>query len=88
LCSWRFYTAGGRRDVIYRLATVLSFFAIGARRLYDSGRSGWWLIGVVAFSGVVWFVALYCPPSGSDDWVHPGSSGEAEHRRVASVPLD
>ena len=35
--------------LIYILATYIPTLAVGARRLHDIGRSGWWqIIGIVA----------------------------------------
>ena len=46
---------------IFSLATLLPYLAVGARRLHDTDRSGWWqLIGLIPLIGwillIVWFV--------------------------------
>jgi uncharacterized membrane protein YhaH (DUF805 family) len=39
---------------IFFLATLLPLLAAGARRLHDTGRSGWWqLFGLVPVAGIV-----------------------------------
>ena len=41
--------------LVYALATYIPTLAVGARRLHDIGRSGWWqLIGIVAF--IMWML--------------------------------
>ena len=34
----------GLLSVIYSLAMIIPSFSVGARRLHDTGRSGWWLL--------------------------------------------
>ncbi|HKR48556.1 MAG TPA: DUF805 domain-containing protein [Pseudonocardiaceae bacterium] len=43
--------------LIYALAVLLPSLAVGARRLHDTGRTGWWqLIGIIPFIG--WIVLI------------------------------
>ena len=43
--------------------TILPYFAVSARRLHDTNRSGWWiLLGLVPFVGLVLLI-LYVQPS-------------------------
>ncbi|WP_027467485.1 DUF805 domain-containing protein [Deefgea rivuli] len=43
---------------LFSLATLLPSLAVGARRLHDTNRSGWWqLIGLVPVIG--WIVLIY-----------------------------
>jgi uncharacterized membrane protein YhaH (DUF805 family) len=45
---------------IYSLATLLPSLAVGARRLHDTGRSGWWqLIGIVPLIGVIVLIVFF-----------------------------
>jgi len=47
----------GLLGVLYSLAVLPPSVAVGARRLHDTGRSGWWLlIGIIPFSG--WIVLI------------------------------
>lgn len=46
---------------IYSLAVFLPSLAVGARRLHDTGRSGWWLliwlIPVIGWIVLIWWLA-------------------------------
>ena len=46
-------------------AIGLPFLALTARRLHDTGRSGWWQL--IVFTGIGIFVLLYWMIKGSDD---------------------
>ncbi|MGH8766199.1 MAG: DUF805 domain-containing protein, partial [Burkholderiales bacterium] len=46
---------------LFSLATLLPYLAVGARRLHDTDRSGWWqLIGLIPLIGwivlLIWYV--------------------------------
>jgi uncharacterized membrane protein YhaH (DUF805 family) len=46
---------------IYGLLTLLPSLAVGARRLHDTGRSGWWLlIGLIPFIGAIILLVFFC----------------------------
>ena len=52
---------------LFSLATLLPSVAVGARRLHDIGKSGWWqLIGLIPLIG--WLVLIY--------WAVQPSEGE------------
>jgi uncharacterized membrane protein YhaH (DUF805 family) len=47
----------GLLGLLYSLAVLLPSLAVGARRLHDTGRSGWWLlIGIIPLIG--WIVLI------------------------------
>ena len=52
------------------LALLLPALAVGARRLHDIGKSGWWQLIMLTIIGV--FVLIYW-------WVQPGSEGGNEY---------
>lgn len=46
--------AGGLLQGIYSLAVLLPSLGVGARRLHDIGRSGWWLLlGLIPLVGII-----------------------------------
>jgi len=46
---------------IYGLAVLVPSIAVGARRLHDIDRSGWWqLIGLVPIVGLIVLIVFYC----------------------------
>ena len=36
-------------DTVFRIVTLIPFLALGARRLHDINRSGWWLLGYLGY---------------------------------------
>ena len=56
-------------DLAYSIAALLLLLpalAVGARRLHDVGRSGWWQL--LTLTGIGYLVLLYW-------WVQPGKDG-------------
>jgi len=49
------------------LALLLPALAVGARRLHDIGKSGWWQLLILTGIGI--FLLIYW-------WVQPGNNGE------------
>ena len=53
---------------IYALAVLIPSLAVGARRLHDIGRTGWWqLIGLVPVIGVIVLIIFYVMDSNPGD---------------------
>lgn len=65
-------TAEQRHDgqplsTLVAIATLLPSLAVGARRLHDTGRSGWWLlIGLVPIVGTLALLFFFIQPGSSD----------------------
>lgn len=55
---------------IFSLLTILPSLAVGARRLHDIGRTGWWQLLLLTLIGV--FVLIYW-------WVQPGEPSTNQH---------
>ena len=50
---------GLRVSGLFWVVTILPLLAVGARRLHDTNRSGWWqLLGLAPFGVVVVFILL------------------------------
>ncbi len=59
---------GNTLQGIVHLVLLLPMLAVGARRLHDVGRSGWWQLLIPTLIGIL--VLIYW-------WVQPGKSGSA-----------
>ena len=54
---------------LFGLAMLIPSLAVGARRLHDTGRTGWWqLIGLIPLIGIIVLIVFYVQDS------HPGSN--------------
>lgn len=54
---------------IFALSMLLPSLAVGARRLHDTGRTGWWqLIALIPLIGAIVLLVFYVQDS------HPGSN--------------
>jgi len=50
----------GLLSCIFGLAVLIPSLAVGARRLHDTGRSGWWLlIGLIPFIGAIVLIVFF-----------------------------
>jgi uncharacterized membrane protein YhaH (DUF805 family) len=53
---------------IYALAVLVPSFAVGWRRLHDTGRSGWWmLIGLIPLVGAIILIVFFLQDSAPGD---------------------
>ncbi len=49
---------------LYSLAVFVPSIAVGARRLHDTDRSGWWqLIGLIPVLGTIVLIIFFAQPS-------------------------
>lgn len=49
---------------LYSLVVLIPSLAVGARRLHDTGRSGWWqLIGLIPVLGLIVLIVFFAQPS-------------------------
>ena len=49
---------------IYQLAVLIPSLAIGARRLHDIGKSGWWqLISLIPLLGIIILIIFWVQPT-------------------------
>jgi uncharacterized membrane protein YhaH (DUF805 family) len=65
--------------IIVGLALLLPSLAVTARRLHDTGRSGWWiLIGLIPFIGAIVLLVFECQDSqpGANNY-GPSPKGDA-----------
>lgn len=54
--------------LIYSLAVLLPSLAVMARRLHDTGRSGWWiLISLIPLVGSIILIVFFCQDSQPSD---------------------
>jgi uncharacterized membrane protein YhaH (DUF805 family) len=68
--------------ILLTLALIVPTLAVGARRLHDTGKSGWWqLIGLVPIVGAIVLIVFCCQDSqpGTNNWgpspKYPAASG-------------
>jgi len=53
---------------IYSLGVLIPSLAVGARRLHDIGKSGWWqLIAIIPLLGIILLIVWYATDSKEDN---------------------
>jgi uncharacterized membrane protein YhaH (DUF805 family) len=59
-----------------QLAVLLPSLAVGARRLHDTGRSGWWqLLWIAIVVGWIFLIIWFCEDSHSENKYGPSPKG-------------
>ena len=56
---------------IFGLAVLIPSLAVGARRLHDIGRSGWWQLIALTIIGIFLLIYWYVQPSEGDNQYGP-----------------
>ena len=82
-------TAGGTGLVgaITSLALLLPNLGVGARRLHDTGRSGWWLlIGLIPLIGWIVLIVFFVQDSHPDNQYGPNPKGLAGGQYYQEMP--
>ena len=53
---------------LYSIGLLLPSLAVGARRLHDTGRTGWWqLLMLIPLIGLIVLIIFYCQDSHADN---------------------
>ena len=74
-------TYGGTGPIqgILQLALLIPTLAVGARRLHDIGRSGWWLlIGLIPIVGLIVLIVFFVQDSQPANQYGPNPKGLGE----------
>lgn len=65
-------TRGGIVSTIVALLLIIPSLAVGARRLHDTGRSGWWwLIALIPLVGIIVLIVFWVQDSKPDNQYGP-----------------
>lgn len=62
-------TLGNTVAALISLGLLLPALAVGARRLHDIGRSGWWQLLTLTGIGVLVLIYWWVQPTGSGDGI-------------------
>lgn len=73
------YGGTGPIQGVLQLALLVPTLAVGARRLHDTGRSGWWqLIGLVPVVGWIVLIVFFVQDSQPNNQYGPNPKGVGE----------
>ena len=78
---------GGIISGLYSLAVLIPSLAVGARRLHDTGRSGWMLLlMLIPLIGSIWLIVLFVQDSKADNKYGPNPKGGATPAQPETPP--
>ena len=81
----------GLISTLYALAVIVPSLAVSARRLHDTGKSGWWqLIGLIPIIGIIVLIVFFVKESDAGANVYGPSVVDANapaSTPVASTPV-
>lgn len=64
--------------IIVALGVIVPTLAVGARRLHDTNKSGWFqLIGIIPIIGTIVLIVFFATDSGPDNQYGPNPKGAA-----------
>jgi len=66
-------------SIIFALGMMVPSLSMGARRLHDTGRSGWWqLIALIPLIGIIVLIVFLAQPSKDSELTSEPSPQDAE----------
>ena len=81
------YSGTGPIQGVLQLALLIPTLAVGARRLHDTGRSGWWLlIGLIPLIGWIVLIVFFVQDSHPDNQYGPNPKGLAGGQYYQEMP--
>jgi len=68
---------------IFSLALLVPSFSIAARRLHDTGKTGWWqLILLIPLIGAIVLIVFLCQDSDGDNQYGPNPKASSQPQQV------
>ena len=61
------FSDSGALESLWSLAIILPSLAVGARRLHDINRSGWWQLIVLTVIGIIPLIIMWCLRSNPEE---------------------
>ena len=81
------YGGTGPIQGILQLALLIPTLAVGARRLHDTGRSGWWyLIGLVPLVGIIILIVFLASEGNPGQNAYGSPPGGSPQLGTGTVP--
>ena len=64
------FEANGPSNIIFNVITFLPYIAVGARRLHDINRSGWWQLIILTVIGIILLIIWWATVGENKKNVH------------------